>query len=255
VFTAILADSFLLFVFVALYLVERHRGRWPTILVSDLRKSEQTLRSMVEQSLDAIIVVDGKSKVTYWKRAATKRHTPMANIGRRVHTFRLKRSGLLQRMALSHPVRLDRTGKSLEAAVEYLPRPRQWPSVKTGGIADVSHRRCKSFRFVRFFSMRSSLSCVWVLNSEYLSDCESVKRRIAIPMDGRLHLGGALGSRTAALRAVKMGHFARQTERRLFERSLHTRYGPVYESHAIVAKTVRIAFLYQDLKKRYPFRS
>jgi hypothetical protein len=31
--------------------------------------------------------------------------------------------------------------KSLEADIESLPHPRQWLSVKTGGIADVSHRR------------------------------------------------------------------------------------------------------------------
>jgi len=37
--------------------------------------------------------------------------------------------------------RPDSTGKSLETAVDCLPRPRQWPSVKTGGIADVSDRR------------------------------------------------------------------------------------------------------------------
>jgi hypothetical protein len=31
--------------------------------------------------------------------------------------------------------------QSLETAVECLPHPRQWLSVTTGGIADVSHRR------------------------------------------------------------------------------------------------------------------
>jgi len=77
----------LLLGFVALFLFALHRERSLALLVSDLRISEQTFRRMVEQSLDAIIMVDAKSNVTYWNPAATQMfgYAPAEIIGRSVH--------------------------------------------------------------------------------------------------------------------------------------------------------------------------
>jgi diguanylate cyclase (GGDEF)-like protein/PAS domain S-box-containing protein len=82
-----LAAIVLLVGFVALYLFALHRERSLALLVSDLRISEQTFRRMGEQSLDAIIMVDANSNVTYWNPAATQMfgYAPAEIIGRSVH--------------------------------------------------------------------------------------------------------------------------------------------------------------------------
>jgi len=82
-----LAAIVLLVGFASLYLLALRRARSLALLVSDLRTSERTFRRIGEQSLDAIIMIDANSNVTYWNPAAIQMfgYTAAEIIGRSVH--------------------------------------------------------------------------------------------------------------------------------------------------------------------------